>query len=419
MSSFSPPTPPPPSWHYILKPSPRPLAFIDSVAFVSDATLAIDFGWMCQGLNDPNSHHLETLLTIGGDGGGGGGGRGGGGGVACSSSSSVSGASSIVAPVPPVLPEPARAAAVAGVAASEPAHRIPGGGAVEGGARPGDDMWAPYRATGLTLKVSIDIAPEKSGDHERGFPTVIPGAARQGQGFVDGEGMDGGGGGGGDGGGSTRVSRPRALTREPMEGCGIGGSGGRGGGGGDDGGGGSGTRRHRRSESDCAGGRWGFGFNARGRGRGFFADRLFGKSRTNTNEVEDHAGNSGGSGGGGGAEGGEGGVGVGTGNRYDVSGGSGGICGVGLEAIGGGYDPHSAMSNLTVQVEVDPYGDTIRKATPPGEEDGHNHHHLDGPASCPERSFGSTQVGCLHAIFSGGVGGILCERWRKNARTQV
>ena len=375
---------------------------IDSVAFVSDATLAIDFQWTCEGHTDPNSHHLETTLTGGG----------GSGGVADFSSTNVSGALLRPARVAAVTrtaasatvavaeaeaaeaaeatetaeaAEAAEAAEVAATAAApemaapEQLYRLPrAGGVAVASAIESGDMWRPYRATGLTLKVAIEIAPETSGDRGRGAvptATIPDAAASRERRFTDGSGGDEGGGDGDDS-GSIRISRPRALTREPTEGHRRGGG---------SGGGGSGTRRHRhrRSESDCAGGRWGFGLNGRGGGRGFFAERLFGRSRTDIDGVEDHDGDRGA-----GGDGGGGGGGGGSDSRRKVDTGG----GAGLDASGGGGHAPSVVSHLTIQVDEDPYGDPGNESVPPERDVNNNHNNLDGPASCPERSFGA-QVG--------------------------
>ncbi|CAM9317142.1 unnamed protein product, partial [Ectocarpus sp. 8 AP-2014] len=137
-----------------------------SVAFVAEVMVILDIAWTCAGHAGPNGHHLEILSTAGTVGQGRENGRG-----------AVAGGAATIATAT------ATATATSGVSSgggagfcspSIPASR-PANPAVEGnrnetnnsaattGTNGHSDLWAPYRATGLKLKVSAEISPDKIG----------------------------------------------------------------------------------------------------------------------------------------------------------------------------------------------------------------------------------------------------------------
>lgn len=202
---------------------------VASIAFLADAMVSINLTWTCGMGADPNGHHLETLLNTG---------------------------SRNMANTSPAVPSPLRRPATAMMAT------LPSGTLAEGSRSIATmDMWAPYRATGLKITLSMEIDPDKLGGPKAEWAAASPKAKPQ---SVCGS-----------------SNQPRTPTTQKGEAAAAGG------------------RRHKRADSEGAGGRWGFGRgrgsggggsgeSASGRGgRGFFADRLFRRSRTVSDDLDE------------------------------------------------------------------------------------------------------------------------------------
>ncbi len=87
--------------------------------------VVMDFAWTVAGSAGPNAHHLETALILGAD---------------------------------------RQVYAGVGIAADEKSHfRTENNAALPRAANPARDMWAPYRATGLQLKLSTEVSPDTVG----------------------------------------------------------------------------------------------------------------------------------------------------------------------------------------------------------------------------------------------------------------
>lgn len=284
-----------------------------SVAFIADALVSIDYAWTCEGGYNPNSHHLEHSLALG-----------------ANSESSLDGATSQAARAATSLTYQCRGSEDSSNAVA--------------------DMWDPYRATGLKLKVSVEVSPDKLGGKEMGAAAAAP-----------------------------AENDSSTKSRSPCDG----------------------SRRHRRADSDGPAGRRsvgrglgssesGGGGGSGGRGGGnsgrgsrtFFAERMFGRSRAVSDglqlkqEGEVHAEGEG---------------------RFDVKGENRGdtegevVCDdaeparssgdVGSEQAGHQPEPPP----LTVQVEENNFADLGERTSATKS----SFAVPEGPASCPPRSSGA------------------------------
>ena len=97
---------------------------LNSTAFIADAMVVMDFAWTVAGSAGPNAHHLETALAAGVD-------------------------SQVSVGVGRAAAEESRSQADIKAPMSRAKNTTP-------------DMWAPYRATGLQLKISTEVSSECS-----------------------------------------------------------------------------------------------------------------------------------------------------------------------------------------------------------------------------------------------------------------
>lgn len=98
---------------------------LNSTVFVAEAMAVLDFAWTVTGNAGPNAHHLEQALASVAD---------------------------------------RQVYTGVGMAATEESHfQADTNAAVPRAANPAPDMWAPYRATGLQLKISTEISPDTVG----------------------------------------------------------------------------------------------------------------------------------------------------------------------------------------------------------------------------------------------------------------
>ncbi|CAN0027152.1 unnamed protein product, partial [Ectocarpus sp. 12 AP-2014] len=135
-----------------------------SVAFVAEIMVILDIEWACAGHAGPNGHHLEILSTAGTVGQGREDGRGAVAGSAATMATATAIATSgICSGVGARLSSPSISASRPANPAVEGNRSETNNSAAAASTKGHSDLWAPYRATGLKLKISAEISPDKIG----------------------------------------------------------------------------------------------------------------------------------------------------------------------------------------------------------------------------------------------------------------
>ncbi|CAB1119520.1 unnamed protein product [Ectocarpus sp. CCAP 1310/34] len=137
-----------------------------SVAFVAEIMLKLDIAWACAGHAGPNGHHLEILSTAGTVGQGREDVRG----AVDGSAATIATATATATATSGISSGGGAGFSSPSIPASRPANPAPEGNRSETNnstaatsTKGHSDLWAPYRATGLKLKISAEISPDKIG----------------------------------------------------------------------------------------------------------------------------------------------------------------------------------------------------------------------------------------------------------------